>query len=111
MNRKDKEIGKRIKKLRVYLGLTQRDFAEKIYSSYRSVQNWESGERYISESNLRLLIDEYGVSREWLLTGTGEMLTDEASFYELCKDRLLAQPMMFLKTNLCILPTALRCLR
>ncbi|WP_265821899.1 LexA family transcriptional regulator [Geovibrio ferrireducens] len=73
MCRKNKEIGKRIKQLRTFLGLTQREFAERIYSSYRSVQNWESGDRFISESNLRLLMDEYGVSADWIYHGTGEM--------------------------------------
>lgn len=76
MCRKNKEIGKRIKELRVYLGLTQKEFAEKIYSSYRSVQNWESGDRFISESNLRLLVDAYGVSVDWIYHGTGEMFKD-----------------------------------
>ncbi|QAR34133.1 helix-turn-helix domain-containing protein [Geovibrio thiophilus] len=73
MCRKNTEIGKRIRQLRNFLGLTQREFAERIYSSYRSVQNWESGDRFISESNLRLLIDEYGVSADWIYQGTGEM--------------------------------------
>ncbi len=73
MCRKNKEIGKRIKQLRNFLGLTQREFADRIYSSYRSVQNWESGDRFISESNLRLLMDEYGVSADWIYHGTGEM--------------------------------------
>ncbi|GAB1536579.1 hypothetical protein ADMFC3_22100 [Geovibrio sp. ADMFC3] len=75
MCRKNKEIGKRIKQLRNFLGLTQREFADRIYSSYRSVQNWESGDRFISESNLRLLMDEYGVSADWIYHGTGEMFS------------------------------------
>lgn len=74
---KNKEIGKRIKELRSYLRLTQREFADRIYSSYRSVQNWEAGERFISDSNLRLLIDEYGVSPEWIATGEGDIFLTE----------------------------------
>lgn len=75
---KNKSIGKRIKELRKYLKLTQREFAERIYSSYRSVQNWETGERFISENNLRLLVDECKVSPLWIKTGVGEMFISDA---------------------------------
>jgi transcriptional regulator with XRE-family HTH domain len=74
---KHNDIGKRIKELRIHMKLTQREFADRIYSSYRSVQNWETGERFISENNLRLLIDECKVSSTWLRTGVGEMFSSD----------------------------------
>ncbi|ACO03934.1 MAG TPA: XRE family transcriptional regulator [Persephonella sp.] len=66
-------IGQRIKQLRKMLGLSQREFAEKIGKSLRAVQNWEYEQRTPDESTLRLISQTFGVNLDWLKTGEGEM--------------------------------------
>ena len=72
------DIGQRIKELRKMLGLSQREFAEKIGKSFRAVQNWEYGQRTPDESTLKLIAKEFNVNEEWLKTGKGEMFVEGA---------------------------------
>jgi phage repressor protein C with HTH and peptisase S24 domain len=69
-------IGQRIKQLRKMLGLSQREFAEKIGKSLNAVQKWESGDRIPSEPALKLIAKEFNVNEEWLKTGEGEMFLE-----------------------------------
>ncbi len=67
-------IGQRIKQLRKMLGLTQKEFAEKIGKATISISKWEAGDRTPDESTLRLISQTFGVNLDWLKTGEGEML-------------------------------------
>lgn len=67
-------IGQRIKELRKMLGLTQKEFANRIGKSTISIAKWEAGDRTPDESTLKLIAKEFGVSEEWLKTGEGEIL-------------------------------------
>jgi phage repressor protein C with HTH and peptisase S24 domain len=67
------EIGKRIRELREVLGLTQKQFGERIGKSWRTVQDWEAGKSSIPDHTLRFISSTFGVSYEWLKTGQGEM--------------------------------------
>jgi repressor LexA len=67
------DIGKRIRELREVLGLTQKQFGEKIGKSWRTVQDWEAGKSSIPDHTLRFISSTFGVSYEWLKTGQGEM--------------------------------------
>jgi phage repressor protein C with HTH and peptisase S24 domain len=67
------EIGKRIRELREVLGLTQKQFGERIGKSWRTVQDWEAGKSSIPDHTLRFISQVFGVSYEWLKTGQGEM--------------------------------------
>ena len=67
------EMRKRIGQLRKSLGLTQKQFGEKIGVQRGTVTNYELG-RNIATETVRLMISKiYGVRREWLETGEGEM--------------------------------------
>jgi repressor LexA len=66
-------IGKRIRELREVLGLTQKQFGERIGKSWRTVQDWEAGKSSIPDHTLRFISSTFGVSYEWLKTGQGEM--------------------------------------
>jgi len=67
------DIGKRIRKLREVLRLTQKQFGERIGKSWRTVQDWEAGKSSIPDHTLRFISSTFGVSYEWLKTGQGEM--------------------------------------
>jgi len=67
------DIGKRIRELREALGLTQKQFGERIGKSWRTVQDWEAGKSSIPDHTLRFISSTFGVSYEWLKEGKGEM--------------------------------------
>ena len=69
----DKGLTGRLKTLRKHLGLTQSEFARRIYVSLRTVQNWEAGVKSISRRNISLLEFTFGVNPEWLRLGKGSM--------------------------------------
>ena len=71
------DVNERVKILRKILGLTQKEFAQKLGKSLRAIQKWEAKERNIPDSALRLISQTFGVSYEWLKEGKGEIWTKE----------------------------------
>ena len=66
-------LRERLKAVRKALGLSQKEFGERIGKALRTVQDWESGKRNIPDSALRLISHTFGVSYEWLKEGNGDM--------------------------------------
>ena len=66
-------IGDRIKKVRKYLDLTQREFGERIGLKGNTIAQYELGRSNPVDSALSLMIREYNINEEWLRTGEGEM--------------------------------------
>lgn len=64
----------RIKALRKSLGLTQKDFGERIGVQANTITSYESGVRTPNNSMILAICREYGVSEAWLRTGEGEMM-------------------------------------
>jgi repressor LexA len=67
------KAGERIRALRKALGLTQKEFADRIGITYQMLGLYERGEYEPSEKVLKLISSTFGVSYEWLKTGQGEM--------------------------------------
>ena len=67
-------MGERIKKLRKYFDLTQKEFAERIGSNQNNIANYETGRRTPSSAAVNNICKTFGVSEEWLRTGEGEMI-------------------------------------
>lgn len=65
----NREIGKRIKSLRLKTGLSQADFAEKIKVSQPGLYRWEAGTREISALAVKMIAEEFDCSLEWLING------------------------------------------
>jgi transcriptional regulator with XRE-family HTH domain len=65
----------RIRRLRKCLGLTQKDFAEKIHLKGNAISMLEQGRCALTEQNIRLMRLAFGVSEVWLRTGEGEMFS------------------------------------
>ena len=66
-------MNERIKQLRKHLGLNQTDFGSKIGIKQTSIANYESGTRVPLDAVVASICREFGVSEQWLRTGTGEM--------------------------------------
>lgn len=76
----------RLKELRIYLKLTQQEFADKLGTSRNNIAGYEIGRRSPSDAVVSLICKEYRVNETWLRTGEGEMFTplpdeDEFSIY------------------------------
>lgn len=81
------KIGKRIKKIRTQLGLTQKQMAKILgLSSFVTISRWERGERTPDQEALNRLVKLLNVNLNWLLTGEGEMFVKQEG-----KDELLDQ--------------------
>jgi transcriptional regulator with XRE-family HTH domain len=93
------EISNRIIALRKHLGLTQTEFAEKIGLKFSLISMIESGKSPLTESNIRLICFTFGVNEDWLRSGTGEMIDDEALLSEQEKRLLNAYRGMDPKTK------------
>lgn len=62
----------RIKELRKNLGLTQQKFADRLGLKRQTIAAYEIGNIEPSESTLLLMCKEFGINKDWLLTGEGE---------------------------------------
>ena len=72
------EMKDRIIVLRKELGLTQRQFGERIGVQRGTVTNYEIGRNIPTETVRLMICREYGVKREWLETGEGEMFEEKS---------------------------------
>jgi transcriptional regulator with XRE-family HTH domain len=70
-------IGKRLKKLRVELGLNQGEFAKKIKLAQSALSAIENETKPLTERNFELICYAFDVNVEWLDTGKGEMFIEE----------------------------------
>jgi transcriptional regulator with XRE-family HTH domain len=61
--------------VREALGITQRDFCKGIYVSQSYYAQIEGGKRPVNDRIIALVCSQYGVSKEFLLTGKGEMFS------------------------------------
>jgi len=72
-----KGIGKRLKELRQVLGLSQKEFGERIGRSWRAIQNYEAEQRVPDETTLKLIEVLFNVNPEWLREGKGKPFFEE----------------------------------
>ena len=63
----------RIKVIRAKLTLSQKEFGKRIYVSQSLLTEIEVGHRKINARMIQLIVSQYNVNKEWLLTGKGEM--------------------------------------
>lgn len=67
------EMKGKIQKIRAELGLKQGEFARQMGISQGMLSDIERGHKPLTNRNVKLICHEFGVSRDWLLTGQGEM--------------------------------------
>jgi transcriptional regulator with XRE-family HTH domain len=65
--------GSRLKQVRQDLGLTQKDFAEKLGFKWYKIKDMESGKQNITYDIAKLIEKIFSINHDWLLTGEGEM--------------------------------------
>ena len=80
-------IKDRVRLLRKSLKLTQEEFGKRIYVSQSLLTEIELGHRKVNNRTIQLIVSEYNVNKDWLLTGNGGMFF--APPPEIKKDQLL----------------------
>lgn len=73
-----KELGSRIRSIRVHNDLSQAEFAAALRISMKSLSKIENGEKQPSGRLLGVLESYFAVNGVWLITGKGEMLEGES---------------------------------
>jgi len=76
-------VRSRIPKIREALGLTQGEFCKGIFVSQTYFSNIENGNRKVNDRIIALICSQYGVTREYLLEGKGEMFSDDLADIQL----------------------------
>ncbi len=66
----------RFKQIRVFYGLSQAQFAQRIHMSPGFISNVETGRSNISERTIDSVCEAFPISRDWLTRGKGEMLVE-----------------------------------
>jgi len=70
-------MNERLKSLRKALGLTQKEFGEKIGVTNFTISDIEKGKLSLTERNQNLICEKFKVNKEWLSNGDGEMFLPE----------------------------------
>jgi transcriptional regulator with XRE-family HTH domain len=71
------KAGERITLLRKELDLKQTEFSEKLGLKNSTISAIELGKNPLTEANIRLIALTFGVRKEWLREGTGDMMDEE----------------------------------
>lgn len=66
----------RLKDFRKSLGLSQKDFANKLKITQPHLSAMENGNKNITERFIKDLVNEFSLNSEWLKTGNGNMYLD-----------------------------------
>jgi transcriptional regulator with XRE-family HTH domain len=80
-------INDRLKEIRTTLGLTQREFSQRIYISQSFYGDLELGNQVITDRIIHLVSTVFNVNKEWLKSGKGEIFSSAPPDVKL--DRLI----------------------
>lgn len=69
-------MNQRIKQLRLSLGLTQQEFADKLRIKRGAIANYELGRNEPIDAVVTLICKTFDVNEQWLRTGEGKMLIE-----------------------------------
>ena len=73
----EESISQRIKLIRETLELSQRNFSRTLSLSHSYIAGVESGSLKVNARLIKLIVSEFGVNEAWLLTGKGEVFSQD----------------------------------
>lgn len=71
-------VSDRIREAASINNMTLKEFSDRLGISYRTIQNYVSGERGVGSDFLAAAAEQLGVSATWILTGLGAPLIRDA---------------------------------
>lgn len=69
-------MNKRLKEVRNLIGLSQTEFAERLFLSHDLISSMERGKRKITERTIEAICQEFDINKEWLVNGNGDIFKD-----------------------------------
>ena len=66
-------MNKNLKLLRDDLGLSQKEFGNKLNVTDTTISKWESGVRNLTDRTITQICDTFNVNYEWFMSGEGNM--------------------------------------
>jgi transcriptional regulator with XRE-family HTH domain len=83
-------MNNRIRELRKALGLSQKEFAEKIGLKQNAISYMEKKGSTVTEQNIKTICSQFSVNEYWLRTGSGKMLIEnekkQKEFFDIFND-------------------------
>lgn len=70
-------MNERLKQLRKYLGMTQKEFAVALHIKQNTVATYEMGRITPSDSVIAGICREFNVNEDWLRSGSGDMFVEQ----------------------------------
>jgi transcriptional regulator with XRE-family HTH domain len=70
-----KTVYERIKEIRISLGISQREFAKRIYITQSFYGDIELVKKNINDRIIQLISTQFNVNKEWIKTGEGEIFS------------------------------------
>ena len=74
-------INQRIREFRKQEGLNQTEFGERIKLKHGAVSKLEQDGNTVTDQNVHMICETFGVSERWLRTGEGEMRVNDDRLY------------------------------
>lgn len=69
-------MNSRIRELRKTLGLSQKDFAQKIGLKQNAISYMEKNGATVTEQNIKTICSQFSVNENWLRTGSGKIFIE-----------------------------------
>lgn len=105
----------RLKKIRLYLGMTREQFGEKIGISQYTIRSWENGAKNFTESSVKRVTNalnkkiKFSCSVDWMMYGTGnspitlyeekDKQQENEVIFDILQESLLKEVMTFKSLN------------
>jgi len=70
----------RIKELRTHLGLSQKEFSQKVQIGQSTLAMFETGDRVPKDIHISQICSAFNVNEKWLRNGVGEMFDAPSTF-------------------------------
>ncbi|WP_143318896.1 helix-turn-helix transcriptional regulator [Clostridium sp. HBUAS56010] len=73
-------MNERIKELRNYLGLSQKEFSQKVQVGQSTLAMFETGDRAPKDIHIAQICNTFNVNEDWLRNGAGKMFVQPDTF-------------------------------
>lgn len=89
----------RLKKLRKFQGLSQKEFGKILNISQNHISSLENGNREMTSRLINEICSKFCVNKEWFITGKGEMFKDIKSLDALDNPEIKEFTQLFLQAD------------